>query len=125
MHPPREFPDAAAVFPHPGEEFLLVLKGAIEVQVGEREFRLDTGDSLYFDSELPHRCLLYTSKAGVVVRLVGQRIGAVATADGAMLDADASLDNQPSVLFDGAVVPAGGARAMAAPGLNCRLAPPA
>lgn len=46
-------------------------------------------------------------KAGVVVRLVGQRIGAVATADGATLDADASLDNQPSVLFDGAVVPAG------------------
>ncbi|MCH1996990.1 cupin domain-containing protein, partial [Achromobacter xylosoxidans] len=55
VHPPREFPDAAAVFPHPGEEFLLVLKGAIEVQVGEREFRLDAGDSLYFDSELPHR----------------------------------------------------------------------
>ncbi|MBB1627750.1 helix-turn-helix domain-containing protein [Achromobacter sp. UMC71] len=55
VHPPREFPDASAVFPHPGEEFLLVLKGAIEVQVGEREFRLDTGDSLYFDSELPHR----------------------------------------------------------------------
>ena len=55
VHPPREFPDAAAVFPHPGEEFLLVLKGAIEVQVGERQFRLDAGDSLYFDSELPHR----------------------------------------------------------------------
>ena len=55
VHPPREFPDATAVFPHPGEEFLLVLKGAIEVQVGERQFRLDAGDSLYFDSELPHR----------------------------------------------------------------------
>ena len=54
VHPPREFPDATAVFPHPGEEFLLVLKGAIEVQVGERQFRLDAGDSLYFDSELPH-----------------------------------------------------------------------
>ena len=39
VHPPREFPDATAVFPHPGEEFLLVLKGAIEVQVGERQFR--------------------------------------------------------------------------------------
>ena len=55
VHPPRDFPDAAAVFPHPGEEFLLVLKGAIEVQVGERQFRLETGDSVYFDSELPHR----------------------------------------------------------------------
>ncbi|MFY2805199.1 catalase [Achromobacter dolens] len=47
-------------------------------------------------------------QAGVVVRLVGQRIGPVETADGARLDADASLDNQPSVLFDGAVVPTGG-----------------
>ena len=26
VHPPREFPDATAVFPHPGEEFLLVLR---------------------------------------------------------------------------------------------------
>ncbi|MFY2843916.1 catalase [Achromobacter ruhlandii] len=48
-------------------------------------------------------------KAGVVVRLVGQRIGPVDTADGGSLDADASLDNQPSGLFDGAVVPSGGA----------------
>ena len=55
VHPPRDFPDATAVFPHPGEEFLLVLKGAIEVHVGERQFRLETGDSVYFDSELPHR----------------------------------------------------------------------
>ena len=50
-------------------------------------------------------------KAGVVVRLVGQRIGPVATADGGSLDADASLDNHPSGLFDGAVVPAGAAAA--------------
>ncbi|CAB3845314.1 Catalase C [Achromobacter insuavis] len=50
-------------------------------------------------------------KAGVVVRLVGQRIGPVATAEGGALDADASLDNQPSAVFDGAVVP-GGATAL-------------
>lgn len=47
-------------------------------------------------------------QAGAVVRLVGQRIGPVATADGNVLDADASLDNQPSAVFDGAVVPGGG-----------------
>lgn len=49
--------------------------------------------------------------AGAVVRLVGQRIGAVQAEGGGMLDADASLDNHPSALFDGAVVP-GGAAAM-------------
>ncbi|CAB5513938.1 Catalase HPII [Achromobacter anxifer] len=51
-------------------------------------------------------------KAGAVARLVGQRIGPVAADGGAMLDADASLDNQPSGLFDGAIV-AGGETAVA------------
>ncbi|RBL85390.1 catalase HPII [Streptomyces cavourensis] len=51
-------------------------------------------------------------KAGVVVRLVGQRIGPVGTAGSGAFDADASLDNHPSGLFDGAVVP-GGAAAVA------------
>ncbi|WP_191575355.1 catalase [Achromobacter insolitus] len=51
-------------------------------------------------------------QAGAVVRLVGQRIGPVQTADGGVFDADASLDNHPSGVFDGAVV-AGGADAAA------------
>lgn len=55
VRPPRKFPADKAVFPHPGEEFMLVLKGSVEVHVGERQFRLDCGDSVYFDSELPHR----------------------------------------------------------------------
>jgi catalase len=48
--------------------------------------------------------------AGVVVRLVGQRIGPL-SGEGEVLDADASLDNQPSVLFDGAIAPGGAAAA--------------
>jgi catalase len=51
-------------------------------------------------------------KAGAVVRLVGQRIGPLQADAGGGLDADASLDNHPSGLFDGAVVP-GGAAAVA------------
>ncbi|MGS1107333.1 catalase [Achromobacter anxifer] len=50
--------------------------------------------------------------AGAVVRLVGQRIGSVPTDEGGAVDADASLDNHPSALFDGAVV-AGGEAAVA------------
>lgn len=46
-------------------------------------------------------------QAGAVVRLVGQRIGPVQPAQGGALDADASLDNHPSGLFDGVVVPGG------------------
>jgi len=44
---------------------------------------------------------------GGVVRLVGSRVGPCASADGEALDADASLENSPSPLFDGVVVPDG------------------
>ena len=48
---------------------------------------------------------------GAVGRLVGPRVGAFTAADGASLDADASLENEPSVLFDGVAIPGGeGAR---------------
>jgi catalase len=42
-----------------------------------------------------------------VVRFVGPRIGPLATSDGDQIDADASLENQPAVLFDGVVIPDG------------------
>jgi len=44
---------------------------------------------------------------GAVVRLVGPRVGPFASADGETLDADASLENSPSPLFDAVVVPDG------------------
>jgi catalase len=45
--------------------------------------------------------------AGAVPRLVGPRIGGMATADGQVLDADASLENEPGFLFDALVLPDG------------------
>jgi catalase len=50
---------------------------------------------------------------GAVGRLVGPRIGPIATASGETLDADASLENEPGFLFDGLVLP-DGAEAVAA-----------
>lgn len=44
---------------------------------------------------------------GAVARLVGPRIGPLATADGDTLDADASLENEPGFLFDALVLPDG------------------
>lgn len=44
---------------------------------------------------------------GAVVRLVGPHIGAVTPEDGGPIDADASLENHPGVLFDGVIVPGG------------------
>ena len=39
---------------HSGEEFLFVLSGELKVSVDGEEYRLEEGDSLYFDSVLPH-----------------------------------------------------------------------
>lgn len=50
---------------------------------------------------------------GAVGRLVGPRIGPIPTAGGEVLEADASLENEPGFLFDGLVLP-DGAEAVAA-----------
>ncbi|MCL4482473.1 MAG: cupin domain-containing protein [Bacteroidetes bacterium] len=39
---------------HPGQEFHFMLEGQMKVCVGENELILNPGDSLYFDSALPH-----------------------------------------------------------------------
>lgn len=51
--PPRI--DKHVFFEHRGEEFLFVLSGTIEFQVGDEHFRLRKGDSVYFDASMPHR----------------------------------------------------------------------
>ena len=46
-------------------------------------------------------------KAGAVPRLVGPHIGAITSASGAELQADASMENEPDFLFDALVLPDG------------------
>jgi transcriptional regulator with XRE-family HTH domain len=41
---------------HPGEEFMLVIRGKLLVWVAEKEYVLHEGDAIYFDSSLPHWC---------------------------------------------------------------------
>ncbi len=41
-------------FSHEGEEFLYVLQGTLEFRTEDRHYVLDTGDSLYFESSIPH-----------------------------------------------------------------------
>jgi transcriptional regulator with XRE-family HTH domain len=40
---------------HEGEEFLYVLEGAIEVEYGKETHVLAAGDSIYYDSIVPHQ----------------------------------------------------------------------
>lgn len=42
---------------HDGEEFIFVLQGAMKVQVGNAEYRLAAGDSLYFSSADEHQVI--------------------------------------------------------------------
>jgi quercetin dioxygenase-like cupin family protein len=46
---------------HEGEEFVYVLSGSVEVTVGEHVNKLKLGDSLHFNSGIPHK-LRNTSK---------------------------------------------------------------
>jgi transcriptional regulator with XRE-family HTH domain len=41
-------------FRHEGEEFIFVLEGKVEIQLGEHTNILEPGDSIYFDSTIPH-----------------------------------------------------------------------
>jgi catalase len=56
--------------------------------------------------------------AGAVPRFVGPRLGTYSTADGGSIEADASMENSPPVLFDALVLPDGSAavKALAADG---------
>lgn len=47
----EEFP----AFEHPGTEFIHMLEGTLEYRVGEETFVLNSGDSLTFQGEIPHR----------------------------------------------------------------------
>ena len=42
---------------HPGQEFNLVLEGAMELYIGGKTMVLEEGDSIYFDSGKPHGML--------------------------------------------------------------------
>ena len=42
-------------YTHEGEEFLYVLRGELQISVEDEEYRLQPGDSFYFESNTPHR----------------------------------------------------------------------
>lgn len=48
----------AGLITHTGQEFNLVLEGTVIVVIGDREFELKAGDSIYFNPTIPHgqRC---------------------------------------------------------------------
>jgi transcriptional regulator with XRE-family HTH domain len=56
-------------FEHDGEEFLFILSGTVEWQVGHEKHTLETNDSVYFDARLPHRGRAIDGEAKAIVVL--------------------------------------------------------
>ncbi len=51
IHSPAEI---KRMYAHEGEEFMYILEGDLEFVYGERTYVLEQGDSVYFDSCIPH-----------------------------------------------------------------------
>ena len=59
-----------APYDHDGEEFIFVLEGKIEIQLGEYRDVLETGDSIYYDSHVPHRVSCLDDKPAKIVAVI-------------------------------------------------------
>lgn len=46
--------EAAPLSAHEGEEFIYVLSGAIKINYGRTSYELEAGESIYYDSVVPH-----------------------------------------------------------------------
>jgi transcriptional regulator with XRE-family HTH domain len=55
--------EPAKLVQHSGQEFNLVLEGAMEFYIGGKTIVLEEGDSIYFDSTKPHGMLAMGDKA--------------------------------------------------------------
>ena len=47
-------PDGAEPHEHPGSEFIFILSGKLKIVIGRNEIELSKGDSIYFESSVPH-----------------------------------------------------------------------
>ncbi|MEG2317938.1 MAG: cupin domain-containing protein, partial [Rikenellaceae bacterium] len=55
--------DTNALQSHEGEEFIYIIEGKIEFHYGDKSTLLEKGDTIYFDSLIPH-CMKSMVKGG-------------------------------------------------------------
>ncbi len=60
---------AKEVSVHNGEEFIFVLEGSVELQIGKETFELNPGDSVYYLSTTPHLIMAKQGKATILAVL--------------------------------------------------------
>ncbi len=55
---------------HEGEEFIMVLEGVMEISYGKHTYLLEEGDSIYYDSIVPHHVHAYEGKAAKILAVI-------------------------------------------------------
>ena len=55
---------------HDGQEFIFVLQGKMEVRLGEEFHILNTGDSIYYDSTVPHLVKCHTKEITKIIAVL-------------------------------------------------------
>ena len=57
---------------HEGEEFLFILAGVLEVEIGGERHRLEPGDSIYYDSRQPHTLRALEGATARLIAVIAQ-----------------------------------------------------
>ena len=55
---------------HEGEEFIFVMEGAVEISYGKKTHVIEAGDSIYYDSIVPHHVHGYKGQAAKILAVV-------------------------------------------------------
>ena len=55
---------------HEGEEFIYVMEGVLEVAYGKKHHVIEAGDSIYYDSIVPHHVHGYNGQAAKIIAVV-------------------------------------------------------
>ncbi|MEG1685313.1 MAG: XRE family transcriptional regulator [Bacteroides sp.] len=55
---------------HEGEEFIMVMAGAMEINYGKTTYVLEEGDSIYYDSIVPHHVHAFEGQAAQILAVI-------------------------------------------------------
>lgn len=55
---------------HEGEEFIMILEGVMEISYGKNTYILEEGDSIYYDSIVPHHVHAFEGQAAKILAVV-------------------------------------------------------
>lgn len=55
---------------HEGEEFIMVMEGVMEISYGKQSYILEEGDSIYYDSIVPHHVHAYEGQAAKILAVI-------------------------------------------------------